>query len=102
MAILILVVLGSAACATTGASDAWTCSASGLVSASYDGSDYAHIRLRGYSSGANYKVTLNDQRTQATGITGDNTPFTCTKTKSISMTAPVDGKGLFLPLMLVG
>ena len=73
----LVVALG--ACATPGDGGAWTCTAKDLVSARYDGSEYASVHLSGYQSGSSYKVTLNSARTEATGTTGNGTPFTCVK-----------------------
>ena len=58
---------------------AWQCEARGLVSANYDGTSYAYVHLQGYSQGARYKVELNEAMTEATGTTGNGTPFTCMK-----------------------
>lgn len=58
---------------------AWQCEAKKMVSSNYDGSNYAYVHLQGYPQGARYKVELNDAMTEATGKTGDGTPFTCTK-----------------------
>ncbi|MFC1886314.1 hypothetical protein ACFLZM_04595 [Thermodesulfobacteriota bacterium] len=51
------------------------------MDANYSGGDYAYIHLEGYSKGNDYKVKLNAQKTEASGTTGDGTPFTCTKLK---------------------
>jgi len=70
-----------AACATTGDGAKWECNATGLVNAYYTGSGTANIHLQGYSTGGNYAVTLNESRTEATGTTGNGTPFKCVKAK---------------------
>jgi len=59
----------------------WKCSADGLAAAEYDGSASAFIRLVRYSRGSMYPVKLNDERTEATGTTGDGTPFKCVLVK---------------------
>jgi hypothetical protein len=69
-------------CASTGDGAIWECSAQGLVNSHYTGSDSAMIHLQGFSSGGNYKVSKNAQGTEATGTTGNGTPFKCVKTKS--------------------
>lgn len=80
-----LSVLASAvlfvACATPSDGSIWACSAKDLVSARYDGTEFAFVHLSGFQSGAQYKVRLNDARTEATGTTGNGTPFTCKKGK---------------------
>lgn len=77
--LLVLLVATISGCATTGDGASWKCSAQGLVSSYYTGSDSAMIHLQGFSSGGNYKVTKNAQGTEATGTTGNGTPFTCVK-----------------------
>lgn len=76
---IVLMAAASAGCATTGDGSSWKCSANGLVSSYYTGSDKAMIHLEGFSSGGNYLVTKNAQGTEATGNTANGTPFTCTK-----------------------
>ncbi len=71
-------------CATTGDATLWGCAAKDLVSARYDGSDSAQIQLAGSGSGTNRKVTLNDERNEATGTAGNGEPFKCIKGKMAS------------------
>lgn len=59
----------------------WECTAKGLVNSHYTGSSHAMIHLSGYSSGGSYQVTLNEQKTVASGTTKDGTPFTCKKAR---------------------
>ena len=75
----LVLVLAIAACAAPGDGANWTCTANGLISANYNGSDYAQVHLQGYSTGGSYKVILNAQRTEATGTTANGTPFKCVK-----------------------
>jgi hypothetical protein len=77
----VLLAIGLAGCQTSGGGPAWSCTANGLINANYNGSDYAQIHLQGYSTGGSYKVTLNEQRTEATGTTANGTPFKCMKAK---------------------
>jgi hypothetical protein len=53
----------------------WKCSATGLVSGSYDGGATAYIHLQGFSSGGTYSVTRKGN--VATGVTANGTRFTC-------------------------
>jgi hypothetical protein len=76
-----LVALAFSGCATTGDGSVWKCSANGLLTAGYDGGEMAYIHLQGFASGHNYEVSLNAQRTEATGTTRNGTPFVCTKSK---------------------
>ena len=76
--LLALAALASA-CATPGDGGSWTCSATGMVSAKYDGSGYAYIHLSGFQSGGSYAVKLNDAKTEASGVTANGTPFSCKK-----------------------
>lgn len=55
----------------------WKCDANGLADSQYDGSANAYIRLSRYGRGSHYPVTLNADRTEAAGVTGDGTPFKC-------------------------
>jgi len=57
----------------------WGCSARGMVMGRYGGGDDAYIQLVGDKQGGNYVVKLNPQGNMASGITGNGTPFTCTK-----------------------
>ncbi len=66
---------GGGAIDTTG----WSCSARGMVMGRYGGGDDAYIQLAGDKQGGNYVVKLNPQGNVASGITGNGTPFTCTK-----------------------
>jgi hypothetical protein len=75
------IALAISGCASPGDGATWTCSATGLVSGRYDGSEYANVQLQGFSRGSDYKVKLNEQRTEATGTTANGTPFTCVKAK---------------------
>jgi hypothetical protein len=54
---------------------AWKCSATGLISGSYDGGSSAYIHLQGFPSGGSYAVTKNGN--VATGVTANGTRFTC-------------------------
>jgi hypothetical protein len=60
---------------TDPAQAAWSCSANGLVSASYDGGGSAYVHLEGFSSGNTYPVTRKGK--VATGTTKNGTKFTC-------------------------
>lgn len=55
----------------------WKCEANGLADSQYDGSGNAYVRLSRYGRGSYYSVTLNSDRTEASGVTGDGTPFKC-------------------------
>jgi hypothetical protein len=79
--LVILTMAAISGCATTGDGATWKCSSQGLVNSHYTGSDSAIIHLQGYPSGGSYKVTKNAQGTEASGVTGNGTPFTCVKTK---------------------
>jgi len=68
-------------CATLGGGRSWKCNANGLEDSYYSGGDSAFIHLLKYSTGAEYPVKLNEDKTEATGKTDDGTPFTCTKIK---------------------
>lgn|GEM_PF-2056655 len=76
---LLMLVLAIAGCAASGDGATWTCTANGLISASYNGSDYAQVHLQGYTTGGSYKVALNAPRTEAAGTTANGTPFKCVK-----------------------
>ena len=55
----------------------WVCtvpSHAQLISYSYDGGNWANIHLAPYSSGGSYRVTKSGA--EATGTTGNGTPFT--------------------------
>ena len=58
-----------------GAHAAWTCTAKGLVSATYDGGTSAYVHLEGFNRGNSYAVTKNGK--VATGTTKNGTKFTC-------------------------
>lgn len=75
-------ILILSACATPGDGAKWECSANGLVNSTYDGSDSAYVHLQGFSSGGNYPVKLNEQRTEAMGTTANGTPFKCVRNLS--------------------
>jgi len=73
---------GAAAAAAAGTVDAgngWTCTADKIKNAKYDGSARAYIHLDPYSKGDRYKVAMNAAKTEATGTTGNDTPFVCKK-----------------------
>ena len=61
--------------ATSAHAQAWTCSAPGIVSGSYDGGQTAYIHLTGFSSGNSYYVQKSGKK--VTGTTGNGTKFTC-------------------------
>lgn len=77
----VLATIAISGCATTGDGASWKCSAQGMVNSYYAGSDTAMIHLTGFPSGGTYKVTKNAQGTEATGTTGNGTPFTCVKSQ---------------------
>lgn len=77
----VLVMIAISGCATTGDGAVWKCSAKGIVNSYYTGSETAMIHLQGFPSGGTYKVTKNDQGTEATGTTGNGTPFACVKSQ---------------------
>ena len=68
-----------AAAQTVDAGNGWTCTADKILNARYDGKKRAYIHLAPYGKGERYRVTLNADKTQATGKTGNDTPFVCTK-----------------------
>lgn len=90
---LLLAALASTACVTQppaptaapmgggGAIDTsgWRCSARGMVMGRYGGGDDAYIQLAGDQRGGNYPIRLNQSGNVATGITGNGTPFSCSK-----------------------
>jgi hypothetical protein len=53
----------------------WKCTATGLVSGSYEGGATAYIHLEGFSKGGTYPVTKKGN--VATGVTANGTKFTC-------------------------
>ena len=53
----------------------WKCTATGIVSGSYDGGATAYIHLDGFSKGGSYPVTKKGN--VATGVTANGTKFTC-------------------------
>jgi len=57
----------------------WVCTAESLIGFSYSGGSTANIHLSAYDNGGDYSVKLNSDKTVATGVTADDTPFTCTK-----------------------
>jgi hypothetical protein len=77
LATLGLAILTLSACATTGDAPGWSCTAKNLVTARYGGGTHAYVQLQGYATGSQYSVKLNEQKTEATGTTGDGTPFVC-------------------------
>lgn len=79
LAVAAATLVGCAATGGGGAKSKWQCSAQGLVNAHYTGSNHAKIHLKGYRSGGKYAVTKNAAGTEAKGVTGNGTPFTCTK-----------------------
>jgi len=66
-------------CNSNPSSPAWRCEASGIVNSHYTGGEFAMIHLSGFSSGGQYKVQLNADKTAASGTTANGTPFTCFK-----------------------
>ena len=81
IAFVVALPIAATAVAQTGrpaAAKSWTCTAPGLVNASYDGGASAYVHLVGFSSGGTYAVTLNKAGTVATGTTANGTKFTCT------------------------
>ena len=64
---------------TVDAGNGWICTADKILNAKYDGGKRAYIHLDPYSKGERYRVTLNASKTEATGKTGNNTPFVCKK-----------------------
>jgi len=71
--------LALAGCASNPSSPAWRCEASGLVNSHYTGGEYAMVHLSGFSSGGQYKVQMNAEKTVASGSTANGTPFKCFK-----------------------
>jgi hypothetical protein len=72
-----LAAITVAGCATTGDGSKWTCTAAGIQNSSYDGSDFAFVHLSGFPNGRSYPVVKNSQGNEATGTTGNGTPFVC-------------------------
>ena len=70
-ALAILFLLAS----TSAHAQAWTCSAPGMISGSYDGGESAYIHLTGFPSGGTYPVKKQGKR--ATGTTKNGTAFAC-------------------------
>lgn len=70
-----MTALAALVISTSANAEGWTCSASGMVSGSYDGGSIAYIHLSGYPDGGTYAVTKNGKR--ATGTTKNGTKFTC-------------------------
>jgi hypothetical protein len=68
------------AAALTPSKDKWTCTAPGLVSATYTGGKTAFVHLSGFSSGGYYNATQSADGKSATGKTQNGTAFTCIKT----------------------
>jgi hypothetical protein len=58
--------------------EGWTCSASGMVSGSYDEGSSPYIYLTGFPSGGTYTVQKNGKR--STGTTKNGTKFVCVTT----------------------
>lgn len=81
VSLVILAIVTVSGCATPGDGASWKCSAQGLITSYYTGSDSAMIHLQGFSSGGNYKVTKNAQGTEAAGTTANGTPFKCVKSQ---------------------
>lgn len=91
LATLLVAALASTACVTQppapapmgggGAIDTsgWSCSARGMVMGRYGGGDDAYIQLVGDQRGGNYPIRLNQSGNVANGITGNGTPFSCSK-----------------------
>jgi hypothetical protein len=76
---LALVAIAVSGCATTGDGGKWICTAAGIQNSSYDGSNFAFVHLSGFPNGRNYPVVKNSQGNEATGTTGNGTPFVCKK-----------------------
>jgi hypothetical protein len=53
----------------------WSCSASGIISGSYDGGSAAYIHLQEFPDGGTYPVQKQGKR--ATGTTKNGTKFSC-------------------------
>mgnify|MGYP001828225704 CR=1 FL=1 len=70
---------GAVAAGTVDAGNGWKCTADKILNAKYDGGSRAYIHLDPYGRGDRYRVTLNSAKTEATGKTGNNTPFVCKK-----------------------
>ena len=77
--LLALATITVAGCATTGDGGKWACTAAEIQNSSYDGSDVAFVHLLGYPNGRSYPVVKNSQGNEATGTTGNGTPFVCKK-----------------------
>ena len=77
--LLTLAAIMVVGCATTGDGGKWTCTAPGIQNSSYDGSDFAFVHLLGFPNGRSYPVVKNSQGNEATGTTGNGTPFVCKK-----------------------
>jgi hypothetical protein len=70
-----LLILGLLLASTSAYAQAWTCSAPGMISGSYDGGESAYIHLNGFPTGGTYPVRKQGKR--ATGTTKNGTAFTC-------------------------
>ena len=70
-----IVLFAAATVGGPASAEAWTCSASGMVSGSYDGGSSAYIHLTGYPNGGTYPVQKQGKR--ATGTTRNGTKFVC-------------------------
>ena len=86
----IILVLG--ACQTTEQTSSeddgtWKCEAKGIANFRYDGGATAYIHLNPYYKGNDYPVSLNSTQTEATGTTGNGTPFVCRNTQAMSSAA---------------
>ena len=64
---------------TVDAGNGWKCTADKIKNAKYDGGSRAYIHLDPYGRGDKYRVTLNAAKTEASGKTGNDTPFVCKK-----------------------
>lgn len=79
IALAAILSTSAAIAGTVDAGNGWTCTADKIKNAKYDGSARAYIHLDPYGRGERYKVALNAANTEATGTTGNGTPFVCKK-----------------------
>ena len=80
-----LLILGLLLASTSAYAQAWTCSAPGMISGSYDGGESAYIHLNGFPSGGTYPVRKQGKR--ATGTTKN--AETIRTSKSVNVGFPV-------------
>lgn len=76
-AFIVLATTASAQVNTVNAGNGWTCTATNLLDARYNGGNTAYIHLSPYSDGRRYAVIVSGNR--ATGQTSNGTPFVCTR-----------------------